>query len=271
MQHIRRYDKSCKGIKKGTWHMNVLDEIVDTEFLDEVGVQQIVHMFDLLPETLFWIKNKDSQIIYANQAFLNTHGFTSLTKVVGKSDEALSPPHIAKQFKMDDKKVMLGELVTNRIELNFRPNGEFAWFSTTKRPLLNQKNEIVGSYGFTHHLERTFQEHSTISAIKAPVEYIRKNYHEDIAIEDLAKLAFLSVSALERRFKKYLSKTPKRFLNEIRLENARRLLVETQQPIMEIAHQCGFSEHSYFSKQFKALFGILPSQLRNQVLESITK
>ena len=248
--------------------MNSLQEEIDSEFLEQIGIQQIVHMFDLLPDTLFWIKNENSQIIYANQAMLDTYGFKNIAKIIGKADDSLSPPHIAKQFMQDDRKVMAGELVTNRIELNLRPNGEFAWFSTTKRPLHNRHGDIVGSYGFTHHLERSSHELSTISAIKAPVEYIRQNYHQDISIEELAKLAFLSVSALERRFKKYLSKTPKQFLNEIRLENARRLLIETQQPIMEIAYQCGFSEHSYFSKQFKALFGILPSQLRKQLLES---
>jgi PAS domain S-box-containing protein len=248
--------------------VNTLQEEKDTDFLEEIGIQQIVHMFDLLTDTLFWIKNEKSQIIYANQALLDTYGYKSLGKLIGKSDDSLSPPHIAKQFMMDDKKVMMGELVTNRIELNLRPNGEFAWFSTTKRPLLNRHNEIMGSYGFTHHLERSAHELSTISAIRAPVEFIRQHYAQDIGVDELAKLAFLSVSALERRFKKYLSKTPKQFLNEIRLENARRLLIETQQPIMEIAYQCGFSEHSYFSKQFKALFGILPSQLRKQILAS---
>lgn len=248
--------------------MITMHEVIDTKFLEQIGVQQIVHMFDLLPNTLFWIKNENSQIIYANQAFLDTAGVKNLAAIIGKSDESLTPPHIAKQFIMDDKKVMAGELVTNRVELNLDQNGEFAWFSTTKRPLLNHRNEIVGSYGFTNHLERSSHELSTISAIKAPVEFIRKNYHQDISIEELAKLAFLSISALERRFKKYLSKTPKRFLNEIRLENARRLLIETQQPIIEIAYQCGFSEHSYFSKKFKALFDILPSELRKKSLEA---
>jgi len=108
---------------------------------------------------------------------------------------------------------------------------------------------------------------SSIDAIKAPVEYVRKNYHTDIAVHELADLAFLSVSALERRFKKYLAKTPKQFINEIRLENARRLLIETKLPIMEIAFRCGFSEHSYFSRQFKTLFGILPSQIRETLYQ----
>lgn len=251
--------------------MKKLEVEFDLSFLNEVGIQQIVHMYDLIPGTLFWIKNRESEIMYANQAFLDTFDVKHVQSIIGKTDEFFSPPHLAKQYIIDDQKVMSGELVTNRIELNYGRDGNFAWYSTTKRPLFNQQNNIIGSFGFTQHLEPSSQDLSTISAIKAPVEYIRENYHTDICIEELAKLAFLSVSALERRFKKYLSKTPKQFLNEIRLENARRMLTETQQPIMEIAYQCGFSEHSYFSKQFKALFGILPSQLRKQVLEDTNR
>ena len=83
--------------------------------------------------------------------------------------------------------------------------------------------------------------------------------------DELAELAHLSVSALERRFKKHLAKTPNQFINEVRLENARKLLIETQLPISQVAYQCGFSAPSYFSKQFRRLFGEIPSQMRSQL------
>lgn len=234
---------------------------------DVLGLEQILHMFDLLPDIIFWIKNADSQIVYANQQFVQHIGLHSLQQVVGKSDAAFFPPHIARQFINDDLSVMNGQSITDRIELNMLKTGDFAWFSTSKRPLYSQNRMIVGSYGFTQLLTKTSQVLSSIDAIKAPVEYVRKNYHTDIAVHELADLAFLSVSALERRFKKYLAKTPKQFINEIRLENARRLLIETKLPIMEIAFRCGFSEHSYFSRQFKTLFGILPSQIRETLYQ----
>jgi len=249
----------------------VSDERIFVEsqvFLQDVlGLEQILHMFDLLPDIIFWIKNADSQIVYANQQFVQHIGLHSLQQVVGKSDAAFFPPHIARQFINDDLSVMNGQSITDRIELNMLKTGDFAWFSTSKRPLYSQNRMIVGSYGFTQLLTKTSQVLSSIDAIKAPVEYVRKNYHTDIAVHELADLAFLSVSALERRFKKYLAKTPKQFINEIRLENARRLLIETKLPIMEIAFRCGFSEHSYFSRQFKTLFGILPSQIRETLYQ----
>jgi AraC-like DNA-binding protein len=158
----------------------------------------------------------------------------------------------------DDQSVMDGQVITDRLELNMLQSGEFAWFSTSKRPLFNKQQRIVGSFGFTQLLSKASKVLSSIDAIKEPIEFVRENYHKDICVKDLAEMAFISVSALERRFKKYLLKTPKQFINEVRLENARRLLIE-------IAFRCGFAEHSYFSRQFKIQFGLLPSTLRESM------
>lgn len=101
------------------------------------------------------------------------------------------------------------------------------------------------------------------------MQFIRENFHNELSIEQLAEVAHLSISALERRFKKYLAKTAKQFIRQIRLDNARRLLVETKLPIAQVAYQSGFSDHSYFSRHFKLMFGQLPLQLRQQRLSSI--
>ncbi len=78
----------------------------------------------------------------------------------------------------------------------------------------------------------------------------------------LASVAHLSVSALEHRFKKYLSRTPKQFINDIRLENAKRLLLETNLPVATIAANVGFPDASYFTRQFTKQVGHLPSTFR---------
>lgn len=232
-------------------------------FLQKVlGLEQILGMFDLLPNTIFWIKDVDSNVIYANSKFVQHIGLHSLQQVLGKSDLDFFPPHMAKQFINDDKSVMNGQVITDKIELNMLNTGDVAWFSTSKRPLYDINQKVVGSYGFTQLMNSTSQIFSNIEAIKAPVDYVRNNFHRDICVKELAQSAFLSVSALERRFKKHLSKTPKQFINEVRLENARRMILETKLPIVDVAYRCGFPEPSYFSRQFKLLFGSLPSQLR---------
>jgi PAS domain S-box-containing protein len=236
--------------------------------LNKVSVQQVLTMFDMLPDIIFWIKDAKSRVVYANQMFVENLGYSSLEQVLGKSDKELSPNYIAKQFIADDQKVLLGETVTDRLEMNINKSGELAWFSTSKRPLLDDTNVIIGSYGVTRHLQKTVKTLSGIDELKVPVQYIRENFHNELSIEELAQVAHLSISALERRFKKHLAKTPKQFIRQIRLENARRLLVETKLPIAQVAYQSGFSDHSYFSRHFKMMFDELPSQLRLQQFSS---
>jgi len=219
-------------------------------------------MFELLPDVIFWIKDPNSKVVYANQLFIEHLGFKTTEQVIGKSDLDFFPPHMAKQFIVDDQKVITGDTVTDRLEMNVNNDGELAWFSTSKRPLFDVNGKIIGSYGMTRHLQKTVKTLSSIDALKIPIEYIRANFHLDISIEQLAKVSHLSVSALERRFKKHLVKTPKQFIRQIRLEHARRLLVETKLPVAEIAYQSGFADHSYFSRHFKMMFDELPSALR---------
>lgn len=235
--------------------------------LNKVSVKQILAMFDILPDVIFWIKDTDSRFIYANQMFVEHLGYKNLEQVLGKSDKDFFPSHIAKQFFVDDQKVKAGDSVTGRLEMNMTKSGSVAWFSTSKRPLFDENGMIIGSYGVTRHLQKTVKTLSGIDELRIPVQYIKDNFHLDISIEHLADVAHLSVSALERRFKKHLVKTPKQFIRQIRLENARQLLVETNLPISEVAYQCGFLDHSYFSRQFKLMFDELPSDIRRQVYQ----
>ncbi|MEC4725480.1 AraC family transcriptional regulator [Shewanella sp. D64] len=221
-------------------------------------------MFDLLPGVLFWIKDKNHNFIHANQAFIEHKEVRSLNQILGKNDYDFSPAHLAKQFIRDDEKILAGQSVTERLEMNMTQTGDPAWYATSKRPLSNQAGEIIGSYGITRHLQKQAMALSGVDAVKVPVDFVREHYHRHFTVEELADVAHLSVSALERRFKKYLTKTPTQFIKEVRLENARRLLVETDIAISQVGDETGFTDHSYFSKQFRLFFGELPSDFRKK-------
>ncbi|WP_111977853.1 AraC family transcriptional regulator [Algibacillus agarilyticus] len=235
-------------------------------FLQTMGMQQIVDMFDLLPDALFWVKNTDNQFVYANRSFLDLHALKTLDMLIGKTDYDLSPAYLAKQYATDDEKVKAGQVVTDRLEMNVTKKGDVAWFSTSKRAIIDGDEQVMGTYGVTRHLYKKTAALTSVEAVRIPVDFVRSHYADNITVEQLAEVAHLSVSALERRFKKYLSKTPKQFINEVRLENARQLLMETDKTISQIVFESGFTDHSYFSKQFKILFGDIPSVYRsNQV------
>jgi len=242
---------------------------VDT-FINKFGIKQIIEMFDLMPDVIFWVKDERGCFVYANQFFLEHLGVTSLAQITGLSDFDFSPSHIAKQFRVDDQKVMDGGVVNNRLEMNNTKSGDIAWFTTSKRSLRDEQGQAIGSYGITRHLEKTSLGLFAMDALKEPVHFVRKNYMQNICLKELADITHLSISALERRFKKFLGKTPKQFINEVRLENARRLLIETNLAIAIIANDTGFTDHSYFSRQFLKLFKQSPSAFRQEHCASET-
>ena len=231
--------------------------------LDSLPIHHVLQTYDLLPDILFWIKDLNSKIVYGNHCFLEHLAMDTLEQAIGLDDYDFAPKHIAKQFIADDQKVVKGEVVTDRLEMNILGSGEIAWFTTSKRPLLDLQGRIVGSYGISRHLEKTSIVLTGMVALKAPVAFIRENYARKISMHELAEVAHLSVSALERRFKKFLSKTPQQYITEVRLENARRLLVETTLPISVVADESGISDPSYFSRIFHKEFSVLPSEFRD--------
>ena len=234
------------------------------KFINQFSVKQIIEMFDLMSDVLFWVKDENNCFVYANKYFLEHLGVTSLVQIIGLNDFDFSHAHMAKQYNVDDQKVMHGEVVNNRLEMNHTKSGDIAWFTTSKRPLFNEQGKPIGSYGITRHLEKTSLALAGMDALKEPVDYVRKNYMQNICLKELAEITHLSISALERRFKKFLGKTPKQFINEVRLENARRLLIETNIAIATIANDTGFADHSYFSRQFQKLFDQSPSVFRKE-------
>jgi len=232
--------------------------------LDQVLNRELLNAYDLLSDVLFWVKNVDGQIVHANQVFLEHIDAANLESVIGKTDYDFSPKRLAKQYVEDDKRVVQGELVNDRLEMNIADDGNIAWFTTSKRPLLNSKGIIIGSYGITRHLEKTSVALRSIEELKTPINFIRDNYMRPISVADLAEVSHLSVSALERRFKKLLSKTPKQYINDVRLEHARRLLVETSLAISMVAELSGFTDPSYFSRRFVRKFAQRPSEFRRE-------
>ena len=98
--------------------------------------------------------------------------------------------------------------------------------------------------------------------LSTPIDYIQAHFADALSVDELASACNLSVSALERRFKKHLGKTPHQYIIEVRLDHARRLLLETEIPVGTIALETGFADHSHFTRAFRKHFGSAPSALR---------
>lgn len=96
------------------------------------------------------------------------------------------------------------------------------------------------------------------------IDWIERNFAEQITLEQLSAIAELSPKYLCRVFKEYTSKTLIQYINELRIENACFEMAYKGKSITQAAYDSGFNELSYFCKIFKQHKGITPKEYRLQ-------
>jgi len=96
------------------------------------------------------------------------------------------------------------------------------------------------------------------------VRYLSEHFNEPIGIEQLAHDWGLSTSALHHSFHKATGMSPLQFLKKTRLCKARALMVERGLDAGLAGYEVGYTSNSQFSREFKRMFGMCPSEIRRQ-------
>jgi len=94
------------------------------------------------------------------------------------------------------------------------------------------------------------------------IQMMEINIEEPISPSILAKDVGMSTRQLERLFRRYLDRSPKRYYMELRLQKARNLLMQTDMSVINVALDCGFSSPSHFSKCYRAHYDTTPYRER---------
>ncbi len=96
------------------------------------------------------------------------------------------------------------------------------------------------------------------------MKYIAEHYHDDISLEDLARVAHISVNYLSTLFKKEVGNSFKTYLVRFRIEKAVDILNEKDIPLYEVAEMVGYNDYTQFSKMFKKVTGLTPRDFINK-------
>ena len=98
--------------------------------------------------------------------------------------------------------------------------------------------------------------------MKEILSFIHEHYNEKITADDIATGVNISRAECFRCFRRFMNKTPTKYINEYRLLKAARMILETEESITEIYTKCGFENASYFTKLFKDKYALTPKQYR---------
>ncbi|MBU6301779.1 MAG: helix-turn-helix domain-containing protein [Verrucomicrobia bacterium] len=226
---------------------------------------QVFGLFDHLPDVLFFVKDRDGHLLAANRALLDHYGYREEADFLGVTDFQLLPRSLAEKFRKDDLLVMeTGEPLVDLVEVFVNRQGVPGWFSTTKLPLRDREDRVVGVMGIIrpHSNQRAILPDDR--AIDRVLGEMQERFAENLTVTGLAATAGLSVRQFERRFRKHLKTTPQVFLIRMRIFRACELLRESNLSLGDLALECGFCDQSAFSRLFRKQMGSTPLEYRKR-------
>ncbi|MFW5779932.1 MAG: PocR ligand-binding domain-containing protein [Bacillota bacterium] len=111
-------------------------------------------------------------------------------------------------------------------------------------------------------LQKDLSEHKNAPTLQKAIHYINANFHKEIRLETLAALCEISPSYFSKLFKKVYRSNLSSFVNSLRIDRAKQLILKTSKNIVDVAYEVGFEDCGYFIKIFKSFAGVTPSQYR---------
>ena len=103
------------------------------------------------------------------------------------------------------------------------------------------------------------------------VEHILSNYASNLSLKSLARMAAMSPSKFERRFKQVFGRTPTAYIQSIRIQAACQYLADGELSVSQIALKTGHYDHSHFNRYFSREMGQSATRYRNAFLAPIRK
>lgn len=140
----------------------------------------------------------------------------------------------------------------------FEEVGSFRWWYEWKGWFDEIRKKVLERVGEDR------EELESIQAIHQAMNYIREHMDREITLEELLRLTGMSKSYFSRNFKDVTGKIFVTYLNDMRIETAKKYLTETKQPIYWIASQVGYVDEHYFRRVFRERTGVTPKQFREK-------
>ncbi len=117
-------------------------------------------------------------------------------------------------------------------------------------------------YGIQQKINEEFDDYKNKEKIAQAIQYIQENYKSDLNMAVVSNRISMNYSLFSLNFKEYVGMNFVNYLKKIRIDEAKRLLEETDEKIIEISQMVGYENEKHFMKIFKNKCGVSPSEYR---------
>jgi sigma-B regulation protein RsbU (phosphoserine phosphatase) len=126
----------------------------------------------------------------------------------------------------------------------------------------NLLNEMKLQAGLLDTIKKSPHSHQIINKVRI---YLESNFQYQLMVEDVARKMSISPSHFKKIFKRDMGYTFTNYLNMLRIQKAKELLVKSKLSITEIAYNIGYNDSNYFSTVFKSIEGMSPREYRKKI------
>jgi len=218
-------------------------------------------LFDHLPDTAFFLKDAQGRYVAVNQSLVERCGLRSKRELIGRHVRDIFPPALAERYALQDESVLrTGRAIVDKLELHWYARRRPDWCLTTKLPIGN--GITTGIIGISRDIRAPGDRSKIPASLLPTLEQLEENLEHTPA--SLARIAELSPVRFARLIRRIFRLTPSQLITQARLAAASEMLRSGRASIIQIAHACGFSDHSAFTRAFRSATGVTPSHFREQ-------
>lgn len=219
-------------------------------------------LFDHLPGVLFYVKDRNARYVMVNTTLLHQSGRATKREVFGFTSDDLFGFPGSTTLTQDREVIATGKPVVDVLRLFFSADGNRQWCISSKFPLTDDAGQVVGLVGVSRILSRPDEKHASYKRLLDFLRMLEAPHEPSLRVQDLARSVNLSMDTLGRLCREVFGLSPKQILMRMRLDRACRKLETSDDSITDIATECGYADHSAFSRQFKAATLCTPQQYR---------
>ncbi len=231
--------------------------------LPSVDPSLLETLFDQAPDVAFFIKDAAGRYLAVNASLVERHGLRHKSQVLGKRPCDICPGDFGRIPSVQDAAVLrTGRPLLDHLELHWYAPHKPGWCLTTKLPVRDAAGRITGLIGISRDVRAPIETREIPVEFAAALEFFEGNVAAPVTPSALARRARLAPHRFARLMKRFFGLTPSQFIAKTRVAAASRLLRETNQSVAEIALACGFYDHSAFTRTFRAMTGVTPTQFR---------
>lgn len=229
--------------------------LMDTRYIEQVA--------DLMHDTAFFIKDAVGCYLVVNHSLVERHGLQHKSQMIGRRPCDVCPGDFGRIPTEQDAHVLrTGRPIIERLELFWRRPNVPVWGLTSKIPIRDDKGRVTGLIGISKDLTALVNRGEVPPAVAQALRHLETTFGEQISPSSLARDAGMSAARFARVIKRIHGISPMQLITKTRISAGSRLLCETEISVAEIALECGFSDHSAFTRAFRTITGMSPTEHR---------